>query len=369
MQRYSLHWPFETTFFTDMADNDSTVNIAQTCWITPAFDETLHTSSIPKSVNPTRITFAVINGFAAPPTFVINLLIIWTVLRTRNLRSNSYNGLLVCLASTDILVSLIAEPFLIWRLGCVLLNCRIPCLFTIVFFATVICIKLTLSSLVVVSVERYLAIKHAVFHRTQVTTKRMIIAILITWVISPAVLLGSRHAMTSVDSLTNVPALVIVVVEVTVIAYCTIKVQITAYRRRKAFRARVAANINSNDQTQEDEKSRLQEYKHALTTSMLVLATFVCYCPFISVAMIKTAQGKDVTPDFKYLSDTIGVTFVNLQSLVNPLIVSLRIAAIRNNVNKKLCCKRRINENIPVHIELQNISPPAHQQEQKIEQK
>jgi len=86
---------------------------------------------------------------------------------------------------------------------------------------------------------------------------------------------------------------------------------------------------------------------------MLVIATFVCYSPLIITAIIETVKGKDVTEDFKFIAQAISVTFINLQSLVNPLIVSLRMSRIRTSVGKKTigptCSKRKKSIRISIH--------------------
>jgi len=95
----------------------------------------------------------------------------------------------------------------------------------------------------------------------------------------------------------------------------------------------------SNQAQLEELKLRLQEHKRTLLMGMLVLAAFICYCPFIITTIIDAVKGRDVTEDFKYIAIPIAVSLANLQSLVNPLTVSLRMSAIRKGVTNKLLFK------------------------------
>jgi len=332
---------------------DPTNSSLPVCLITPDFQDS---TNLPASVKPTRITLAVVNGVAALPTFVINLLIIWTVLEKKNLRSNSYTILLAGLAFTDLLVSLITEPATSLQLGCLIVNChQTSCLYTIVFISGLICLSMSMSTLMMVSLERYLAIQHPFFHHKHVTSKRLTITTIFAWVITPTAILVAKLSLASTNiAMKKIPGLLIIAVHVVVILYCTVRVQIAAYRQRKAIITQIVAvqmNNQNNDSNQAQElRARLQEHNNALTMVVLVMATLVCYCPIIITVIIESVHGKNVTEDFQYIAQGISVTFVSLQSLLNPLIVSLRASNIRAGVKKKLSCCSRITSVEPITI-------------------
>ncbi|KAK3741765.1 hypothetical protein QZH41_002171 [Actinostola sp. cb2023] len=317
-----------------MTTNYTSNSTAYYCSIAPQFHN-YNITSLPDSVVPTWIFLSAVNGIAAPLTVIINLLIIWTVLENENLRSVSYNLLLAALAVTDLLIGLVVQPLYVWRLGCLVLEYSVPCqLITSYVFLVLTCSCLTLCTLMMVSVERYLAIEHPHFYRTKVTAKKTMITMLIVWVTMPTVLVTGR-SLVDADAI-QIPALVIIASNVLIILFCTIKVQVTAYRQRRAIAQQVAPAVQQEEQ--EEQQNRLQEYKRIFTMSMLVLASVLFYSPVIITAIIKAIEGKNVPGDFKYISQPIYATFIYLQSLVNPLIMSLRLSYIRQGVKNKLFC-------------------------------
>ncbi|KAK3730265.1 hypothetical protein QZH41_005248 [Actinostola sp. cb2023] len=185
----------------------------------------------------------------------------------------------------------------------------------------------------IASVERYLAIEHPNFYTTHVTTKKLMITATVIWISMPMALVTARLLNKS-GRARKLPVLVTVGANAVIILYCTVKVQVTAYRHRRAI-AQQAAAVQ-----QEEQQNRLQQYTHTFTTGMLVLATVLFYCPLIISAIIEAIKGKDVTDDFKYISQPIYATFVYLQSLVNPLIMSLRLSYLRQGVKNKLHIKQ-----------------------------
>lgn len=324
---------------------NSTNTSVSSCLLTSDFGESLHIPSLPKSVVPTQITLAAVNGVAAPPTIIINLLIIWTVLEDKNLRSKSYYIVLAALAFTDILVGLVVKPTYVWRAVCLLQGCRIPCFYTIAALPIIICGCLTLCTLMMASMERYFAIVHCLFHRTQVTTKRTTISIMVIWLSMPATLALGR-VIADDSSMRKVPILVMASLNVVIILYCSISVRIKVYQRQKRSNGISCGRVHQRQQEQQQQQEnehqqraqrRLRkDYKGAFTVFIIVAATVVFYTPIIICQIIETLKGRDVTEDFKWISQPISITFLNLQSLVNPLILAFRMPMILKGVKTKL---------------------------------
>jgi hypothetical protein len=112
--------------------------------------------------------------------------------------------------------------------------------------------------------------------------------------------------------------------------FCLIKVNLTAYRQMKAINAQQAA-------VQQTDQNRIKEYKRTFTLGLLAIASVLLYCPSLVIKSIGVTKGKEWNDDFKYTSQQIWLTFVHIQSLINPLILSLRLSYIRAGVIKKLC--------------------------------
>ena len=73
-------------------------------------------------------------------------------------------------------------------------------------------------------------------------------------------------------------------------------------------------------------------------TSMLVVMSVLFYTPFIMyVTVIESFEGGGtITSDFELIALPIVTTFIHLQSLINPIFVSLQSSYIRTRIKQKL---------------------------------
>ena len=123
----------------------------------------------------------VVNTFTCPLTTVLNILVMVAVKTTRQLRTKS-NVALACLSTTDLIVGLVVQPLHITAASFLLRGERIYCTITDISKATsVICLLASLHNLVLLSAERYIAIKHPFRHETQVSEVRIIMASALVW--------------------------------------------------------------------------------------------------------------------------------------------------------------------------------------------
>lgn len=291
----------------------------------------------PDSVNQVWMFLSVVNGIASLPTVAINALIIWATLGDRNLRSSSFNLLLVALAVTDLFVGILVEPMFSLLLGCLQGNCYSPCKLTIYSLSSMVCCFLTVMTLALVSFERYLAIEYPIFYRERVTRKRVLALTVIVWTIVLTLMLTFTIFMNKNHlHLTPVPFLIIASICAVGFLYCSFKVQLTAYRQSKTI-AKQLSSVQQSHEQQELEK-QLQEYKRVFIITMLLVVSVLFYAPLIVVFAVKAVMGDNVKSDFKYIAMPIGVTFIHLQSLINPIVMSLRLSYIRNQIKNKLLC-------------------------------
>ncbi|XP_028519332.1 histamine H2 receptor-like [Exaiptasia diaphana] len=289
----------------------------------------------PDSVDPTWNFLSVVNGVASPPTVVINALIIWAVLGNEDLRSSCFNILLAALAVTDFLVGLLVAPIFCFYLRCLVGNIHSPCTSTVYILSSLILCGLTHFTLTLVSFERYLAIEHPNFYLKMVTARRVMLGTMIYWAgsITPMVIVFI-FSINSNQGMFKVPHLVFIGFSTLVILYCSIKVQVTAYRQRRAIALQQESVLQPDEQQRQQE--RLKEYRRVFMTSILVIASILFYVPVVVVTVIQAIEGSDVTDDFKYISAPICATFLHLQSLINPILVSLRLSYIRTSIKNKL---------------------------------
>ena len=137
------------------------------------------------------------------PTILVNALVIFVVATRRRLRTNS-NILLACLAGTDLLAGLVLQPIAI----AVEVNrafsdgpfCTLETVSSIAFIGLGYA---SLSHLVLISIDRYIAIKHALRYRHIVTKQRIKKGVLVAWAISVFVTI-QEIVVASADSETNI---------------------------------------------------------------------------------------------------------------------------------------------------------------------
>lgn len=296
-------------------------------------------SNLQDSAETTWTFFALSNAMFALPTTVINLLIIWTILGDKKLRKVPHNVLLAALAVTDFFEGLIVEPLFSWFLGSLVMRRPITCHFVVFAVPALIVSCWTLNTLALSSVDLYLAVEHPQFYIRHITSKNVFIGTGVFWVLNALFLLVGRVLVHSKQRLKKIPNAAVMAINIFITMFCTVKVQITAYRKRRAIQAQVQAvkDTNTSNSTDEDD-TRGQHFKYGMTMTLILLATFLFYCPYIINSVILSFKGKNVTDDFKYINFAIDSTFVHLQSLVNPIVVSLRLSYIRKGVKDKLLC-------------------------------
>ncbi|XP_020915760.1 adenosine receptor A2b-like [Exaiptasia diaphana] len=301
----------------------------------PTFDP-YDTINRPDSIYPNWAFLATLNGIASLPTAFINALIIWVVVENKNLRSSAFNVLLASLAVTDFLVGLLIEPTYCLLLACLLNECYSPCQFTAYVLLTLACCGTTVVTFAIATAERYLAIEHPNFYLNNVTGKRVLIATMIFWAATLGISIACSTFMNkNHPHLAKVPFMVVISVSVLIILYCTSKVQLTAYRQRKDI-AHQQESTQQPDKHQQQE-NRLVEYKKVSMTVTIVVMSFLFYMPLIITTVIEALR-KDVSRDFKYHAVFVCLTFVHLQSLIIPIILSLRLSYIREGIKNKLVC-------------------------------
>jgi len=321
-------------------DDTKLQNTSFDCLFSLLFDY-YNITDLPDSVEPTWTFFAVINAIASPAMTVINFLIIWTILSDKELREDTHNILLAALALTDFLQGLIVEPMFSWFLVALVKRRPLSCHFVVFGIPAAILGCWTLNTLTLASLDLFVAIEYPLFYRKHVTTKKVVIGTGVFWIANVSILIVGGVLVESHEHLQGIPNAVVMAVNNLIILYCTVKVQITAYRQRRAINAQVQA-VQQETNTDEDNRRR-EQFKQAMTMVLIVLSTFLFYCPYIINSILLSTKGKNFTDDFKFIYFAIDLTFIHFQSLVNPIVISLRLSYIREGVKNKIRCRTVIN--------------------------
>lgn len=206
----------------------------------------------------------VVNLLSLPLTLLLNALVIIVVKTQRRLRSMA-NVLLACLAVTDFMVGLTIQPLRIstdiialkgWTTSeFSLLSDLKKKLFSTFWFAS-------LFHLVLISGERYLAMKHSYSYPTLVNTVRLLVASTVTWIV----------AILPVLSKVFEPILgICIVANVPIIIFC----QVVVYGEVRRHEKQIIAH-----QVSLEAREKFKKEKKALKiTTLIIVAVAACYLP------------------------------------------------------------------------------------------
>ncbi|KAM4557841.1 trace amine-associated receptor 13c-like [Odontesthes bonariensis] len=259
-------------------------------------------------------------------TVVLNLLVIISVSHYRQLHTPT-NILLLSLAVSDFLVGLVIIPAGIirtttcWFLGdlmCFLYNC--------------LCYIITSASvgdMVLISIDRYVAICDPLHYPTRVTEGRVKLCVCLCWLCSALynllfvkddlTLLGKHNScygecVVFIDNISGSVDLVLTfILPVTVITVLYMRVFVVAVSQARAMRSHVTA---AKLQLSVSIKTKKSELKAARTLGVLMIVFLICFIPYYCVSLV----GAD-------LPNSSSASFVSflflLNSCLNPVIYAL----------------------------------------------
>ena len=211
-----------------------------------------------------------LNLVTCPLIIVLNGLVIAVVKTKRRLQTN-HNILLACLAATDLMVGLTLQPVHmaheIYRL-----TGHSPSVFCTIFnitrVATTCLILVSLCHMVIVSIERLIAIKYSLRYQSIVTKFRLKVTVACSWLIGVIVYLFLNQVFPSIRVIL---AHLLVSSSLLVIFYCHLSVYFVSRRHM--------IQIKSLQVSQEERAKLLKERKAWKTTSIIIGVLFMCYIP------------------------------------------------------------------------------------------
>lgn len=282
-----------------------------------------------KRLNQTISETAVLTTLVASAsllTVTLNLLVIISISHFRQLHTPT-NTLLLSLAVTDLIAGLVVMPIegllymeMCWRLGklmCALTPYVVYCIFSV-----------SLGHMVLISIDRYLAICDPLLYNNKVTVRRTKIAIYLCWSSSllydGCILINhlkhpdkynSCHGecVVIIDHIFGVvdlfvtfflPCIVMVVMYMRVFAAAVAQMQVIRLQNA-AFTVNAATSVKKS------------EWKAARTLGIVIAVFLLCFCPYY----YPTFAGADISTDLSYLAVVSWIGLIN--SCVNPLIYAL----------------------------------------------
>ena len=262
------------------------------------------------------ITAAVLSSIASPFTIYLNVLVMVAVKIKRRLQTHP-NILLAGMAVTDLLVGLVVQPLYITKTIFLLQGkgfhefCGIEEAFTVSF---TLASTASLLHLVLISGERYLAMNHTFTHAYVVTKTRLMVSSAVAWIITVLSVIAISYFSDLLRFLFAVIVPVIVVL------------QLLVYKEARRHEKQILSQQISLEAGEkfENEKKALK-----LTTTILA-AIFACiFFPFIAMLLTWRFFGEVFSHEIKNTVRQLFFLLVMLNSVLNPIIYSVRARQFR----------------------------------------
>ncbi|KAM3861880.1 trace amine-associated receptor 13c-like [Diretmus argenteus] len=257
-------------------------------------------------------------------TVSLNMLVIISISHFRNLHTPT-NILLLSLAVSDFLVGLLLMPGEILLIGeCWYLG-NFMCAFCV--YVSFIITSSSVGNMVLISVDRYVAICDPLRYPTSITPRRVKFCVTLCWVCSVSYsslilkdFLKQPDRYNSCDgecvlvinyTTGSVDLVVSFIGPVTVIIVLYSRVFVVAVSQARAMRSHIVTVTHRRSVTVTVKKS---EMKAARTLGIVIVVFLVCYCP----CYLPSLTGKYTSGEASYL--IFGVLLLYCNSLLNPVI-------------------------------------------------
>lgn len=233
-----------------------------------------------------------------------------------------------CLAVTDLCVGFFAQPLLIIQLMSVY-HQRIQLCFTIVSINDVtgsIFTGVSLLTITALSVERLIALSLALKYRPVgqvITLKRTRIVVIFIWIF-----IISLHCLRKFWSYYLIPRVISSVVILSFLlisALSYLKIYLTLRRHGKEMREVVQLGQPEGERIFMNPLN-IARYRKTVSTALYVQLTMIaCYLPYAIVAMLRQSPSLN-------MAVRLAITFVFLNSSLNPILYCWRINGVRQAV-------------------------------------
>lgn len=276
---------------------------------------------------------AVINAIASPITIVLNALLIIAIKKKPRLRANKSNILLALLASTDFMVGLTLQPTFIAMITTVVQSKSGFCTLADAFRHCAGClVSASLAHLALISMERYLAIKHPFIYDNIVTEAHLLFASTLAWLLSVFLQFSIAFGETLYFTMKTICHIMIV--------SFTILCHVSVYRETNRHERQIAAH-----QVTKEAREKFEKEKKALKITSIVLGTLlICYTPLTVSRMTLPKYRYEISLNAAYTVFFLAATVALLNSLINPVIYSVRLRQFRVAIIELICRNVNVTE-------------------------
>ncbi|XP_026222771.1 trace amine-associated receptor 13c-like [Anabas testudineus] len=266
-------------------------------------------------------------------TASLNLLVIISISHFRQLHTPT-NLLLLSLAVSDFLVGLFAMPFqILLTEPCWLLGDLVCALY---YFIPFIIVPASVVNMLLISVDRYVAICDPLHYSTKITHRKVKILILLCWIYSVFYSFlflydnlkqpgryNSCYGECFVMVILAVDLVLSFIIPISAIIILYMRVFVVAVSQARSMRSHIAAVKLQRSGTVTVKKSEL---KAARTLGVVVAVFLMCYCPFYCVSF----SGADLM--ISSSTNTFISFLVYFNSCLNPVIYAFFYRWFRKSI-------------------------------------
>ena len=223
------------------------------------------------------IFIIIIHILTFPFTTVLNAPVMIAVKVKSRLRAHKSNILLVVLAPTDFTDGVIIQPTLIAMTITFLLDdtSRVSCALQVFTSAATTClVSASLIHLVLISGERYLAMKHSFAYFTLVTEARLLVASALAWLLSAIIQIPLVVDKTVFMYINNT----FISLSIAFITFCHVTVYLETHRHEQ--------QLATQQVTQEAREQFEKEEKALKLTRTIIAVLIVCYAPMVILRIV-----------------------------------------------------------------------------------
>ena len=238
--------------------------------------------------------------------------------------------LLRSLALTDLSVGLLAEPLLIMVLMAREYKSPDFChhAITISFWTSLPLVSVSLLTLTVISVDRFLALLLGLRYRHVVTFKRVLVTVICSWIMS----IGFAMTMFWNYSFTSYCSSTVIILCVVASTCCYTKI----YQKLRHHQLQIQQDHRSNG----DEPLNIARYRKTVSSSLWVHFTLViCYCPLGVITALVTFSR--IAPTLM-TAWSFSTTLLYFNSTLNPILYCWKIREVRkaavDTIKQIFCC-------------------------------
>ncbi|XP_078363887.1 melanocyte-stimulating hormone receptor-like [Oculina patagonica] len=270
----------------------------------------------------------ILNAVLSVITITSNFIILHVIWKTQELHSPS-SVLLFCLATSDLLVGLICQPFFVaYQIAKLVDNIGAYCVLRMIqSISGWTTAGASLAILSAVSVDRLLALTLHLRYNTIVTVQRILQTVFVFWILSVTIVMLRFWIRQWI-----ILPVVIVVTTLIVTTLSTCKIfQIVRRHQRQISQQQHSVQINAVN---------VFKCRKSAVTVLYVYGLFLMfYIPFLVTMFVETFSGYTLKVKIAY---DYATTVVFINSFLNPFVLCWRIGEIRRAVKNLLRRNRSV---------------------------